>query len=387
MGKGGGTPPPQQVTTTTSNLPEYAKPFFTSLLQRGEALSKERYRPFTGQRIAGPTPAGEQAERSAFTYGTSPLRGVDTGQAAFYDTATMGQRLPGVATDTGTLAAQAQQVGAAGEGIIFGSGTGQALAGLDEAEILSNIYDPASTVQRYANPFIEQVLRGQERSAERRFREAQGARDARTLQAGAFGGSRRAVADSLARRDLDERLDRMGAEARRDAFTTGLAAAERQQRLRAEQRQRARELGLQTQQEQQRRRLGVLSDAQRLAAEAQDRRLRQAEALDRQRLGAAQSLIDAEVTGRDLRSKQIAQLSALGETQRLREQARLDQALQDFIDQRDAPRQQLQFLSSLLRGVPITAESSVVRRQAPPSPYSALLGLGLGASGLSRLLG
>ena len=144
---------------------------------------------------------------------------------------------------------------------------------------------------------------------------------------------------------------------------------------------------MQTQQEEQRRRLGVLSDAQRLAAEAQDRRLRQAEALDRQRLGAAQSLIDAEVTGRDLRSKQIAQLSALGETQRLREQARLDQARQDFIDQRDAPRQQLQFLSSLLRGVPITAESSVVRRQAPPSPYSALLGLGLGASGLSRLLG
>ena len=387
MGKGGGTPPPQQVTTTTSNLPEYAKPFFTSLLERGEALSKETYRPFTGQRIAGPTPAGEQAERSALFFGTDPLRGIQTATGTFSDTASAAQRLPGVLTDTGTLAAQAQQVGAAGEGIISGSGTGQALAGLDEAEILSNIYDPASTVQRYANPFIEQVLRGQERSAERRFREAQADRDARTLQAGAFGGSRRAVADSLARRDLDERLDRMGAEARRDAFTTGLAAAERQQRLRAEQRQRARELGLQTQQEQQKRRLGVLSDAQRLAAEAQDRRLKQAEALDRQRLSAAQALVDTETARQGLTAKQVAQLSALGETQRLREQARLDQARQDFIDQRDAPRQQLQFLSSLLRGVPITAESSVVRRQAPPSPYSALLGLGLGASGLSRLLG
>ena len=55
MGKGGGGAPPpaqpQNVTTTTSNLPEYAEPFFTRLMQRGEAISQEDYIPIEQQRL------------------------------------------------------------------------------------------------------------------------------------------------------------------------------------------------------------------------------------------------------------------------------------------------------------------------------------------------
>ena len=115
--------------------------------------------------------------------------------------------------------------------------------------------------------------------------------------------------------------------------------------------------------------------------------MRQAEAADRARLGAADSLTEQIAARQALRERQAAQLAAVGEAERQRQQTTYDQAFADFVDQRDAPRQQLQFLSSLLRGTPITAESAVIKRQAPPSPASSLLGLGLGAAGLSRLLG
>jgi hypothetical protein len=87
------------------------------------------------------------------------------------------------------------------------------------------------------------------------------------------------------------------------------------------------------------------------------------------------------------RLEQAAALAGVGETERLRRQAELDLAYQDFVNQRDYERGQLQYLSSILRGVPITPESEVRRLERPPSPYAPLLSLGLGAAGLSKLLG
>ena len=87
------------------------------------------------------------------------------------------------------------------------------------------------------------------------------------------------------------------------------------------------------------------------------------------------------------RLEQAAALAGVGETERLRRQAELDLAYQDFVNQRDYERGQLQYLSSILRGVPITPESEVRRLEPPPSPYAPLLSLGLGAAGLSKLLG
>ena len=55
MGKGGGGGGPTETTVTQTDLPEYVRPYFERLLQRGEALSKEEYTPFTGQRIATET--------------------------------------------------------------------------------------------------------------------------------------------------------------------------------------------------------------------------------------------------------------------------------------------------------------------------------------------
>lgn len=46
-------------------------------------------------------------------------------------------------------------------------------------------------------------------------------------------------------------------------------------------------------------------------------------------------------------------LEGIGKSQMARTQAGLDTAYEDFVRQRDYPREQLQFMSSILRGVPV----------------------------------
>jgi len=62
----------------------------------------------------------------------------------------------------------------------------------------------------------------------------------------------------------------------------------------------------------------------------------------------------------------------------------LDIAYADFINQRDFPRQQLNYYSGILRGVPITPGQESTTYQAPPSQLSQLLGLGVGGLGLAK---
>jgi len=62
MSKGGGGGPQETTSTVTqSNLPEYAQPYFTRLLNRTEAESTVPYTTYEGQRVAGLSPEQEMA--------------------------------------------------------------------------------------------------------------------------------------------------------------------------------------------------------------------------------------------------------------------------------------------------------------------------------------
>ena len=62
MSKGGGGGPQETTSTVTqSNLPEYAQPYFTRLLNRTEAESTTPYTTYEGQRVAGLSPEQEMA--------------------------------------------------------------------------------------------------------------------------------------------------------------------------------------------------------------------------------------------------------------------------------------------------------------------------------------
>lgn len=81
----------------------------------------------------------------------------------------------------------------------------------------------------------------------------------------------------------------------------------------------------------------------------------------------------------DIQSAQL--LETIGGQLEAREQQGLDLAYGDFREQRDYPKQQLNYLNSILRGVPIQPDTAT---NVPYNPVQQLLGGGLGALGLYR---
>ena len=92
-------------------------------------------------------------------------------------------------------------------------------------------------------------------------------------------------------------------------------------------------------------------------------------------IGSAQSQADQARFG--LQTSTAAQQQALN-------QQRLDQQYQDFLRQRDYPTEQLQQYSSLLRGVPVTPQSTTTTYAPSASLGSQLVGAGLGAASIYK---
>ena len=72
-----------------------------------------------------------------------------------------------------------------------------------------------------------------------------------------------------------------------------------------------------------------------------------------------------------------------GAQQQALQQKALDTAYQQYADQLNYPYRQLGFMSDLLRGLPLTQQSQTIYQAAPPASQQ-LMGLGLGAAGLSK---
>jgi hypothetical protein len=201
---------------------------------------------------------------------------------------------------------------------------------------------PGMDVSAYMNPYVENVLDVQKKRLGQSFEEQQAGRDAAAVSAGAFGGNRRFVQDSLAQRDMNEQLQ--GIEA------TGLASAY------------DRATGLyQTDEENRRLGAGLGLDAAKTWGELgqmkQDAGFRNAEAL-----------------------------SGVGAKQQQRTQAGLDLAYKDFVQQRDYPAQQTALYGQLLSGAPVTPQASTTTTEPAPDFLSQLLGLAVGGAGIWDLL-
>jgi len=126
--------------------------------------------------------------------------------------------------------------------------------------------------------------------------------------------------------------------------------------------------------------------------------------VDAARAGERRSAEELGLKASELTTKQASQLAQLGELaragdveaarlletigkdQQAREQAALDLAYQDFVRQRDYPREQLQFYSSILRGIPISP-STETDYITSYNPLQQAMGAGLAGLSLSRLMG
>lgn len=326
MGKGGGgSPAPTSSTVTNSNLPEYARPYFENLMGRAEGVSNEGYVAYPGQRVAGfsqDTATGWQGARS----------GID----------------------------RPQQLYGQAEGIVQGLNPAiQQLQGFDPNSFQGGEFDNAAA-QKYMSPYISNVLDYQKMRASQDFNEQQAGRNAAAVNAGAFGGSRQAVADMIAQRSLNDQLQGIDATGMQAAYTNaqGMFGQDRAARMQAElASEQARQAGAS------------------INAQGVNLGMQQAQGLGS--LGQLRYQTAQDWAGR---------MQQQGAQQEAKQQQYLDTGYQDFLNQRDYDRQNVAFMSGILRGIPVSAQSETLQYQNP-NQMSQLLGLGIGGLGAARAFG
>ena len=328
MGKGSSktAPAPTTSTVTQTNLPDYAEPFFTGLLKRAEDASLTGYTPYEGQRMAGfgeDTTAGFDAIRNQAQAGTP---------AAFTNA----------------------------EGALTGVANADPLAQQGQFDPMASYTDPG-VAQQYMNPYITNVLDAQRGRFNQNFDEQQQARDARSVQAGSFGGDRRFVNDQIANRERNMQLNEMDAQGMAAAYQSGADIFGQEQGMEMQNR------GL---------------NSQVFAGNRQG-------VLDQQqnRMGASERLLSQGIASDDMAFNRGKTLAGIGGAYDEQTQTGLDVGYSDFMNQRDFDRNQLNFYSGILRGVPISPQQETTQVNAPPSQMSQLLGLGVGGLGLAKALG
>jgi hypothetical protein len=253
-------------TGVESSLSPYAGPYVTEMLGRGMALASLPYQAYMGPLSAGPSSLQTQAfgGLGALNVPTATTTGSFTGQA--YD-------ISGGAPTTST--------------------------------------SPTSVVQQYMNPYIEASLQPQYDAAIRQANIAQQGLQSNYAKAGAYGGSRQAVAEAELQRGL---LDRLA---------------------------------------------GITGEGY---AQAYDK---------------AADLFTGE---RDYGLKALEAVARGGATQRAIDQQGIQADIGQFREERDYPYKQVQYMQSLLQGLPIETQSI---SYAEPSGFSQFT---QGAGGILGLL-
>ena len=313
-------------SVSQTNLPEYAEPYVTGLMERAETASLDPYEAYGGSRLEGfdaNTTAGFDAINTRAQSGTP---------AAFTNAESA---LTGVA-GSAPMEQQAQ----------FGN--------------VASYTDPG-VAQQYMNPYVSNVLDAQKARLNQNFEEQQLNREAQAVQSGAFSNSRRGVQEGIAERELNRQLNEADAQGLAAAYTSGAGI-----------------FGAEQAQDMANRRLNTDVFAGN-----------QARGLDQmgRQTSAADQLLTAGTAGDALAFNRAKLQAGVGGAYENKAQQGLDIGYNDFVNQRDFDRNQLNFYSGILRGVPISPQQETQTYTAPPSQMSQLLGLGVGGLGLAKALG
>ena len=343
---GGGSPGPTQSTTVTSNIPEYARPYVETMLG---AAQKQAYKYDSAGNIVGfqpyipygatVGPGGEitntaQEQAQAAVAGFSPMQ-----EQAFRQVARM------------------QVPGQYGIGSMFAGAGGMGAANLaEQATMAQPQYFGMATspeiTRAFMSPYMQEAVNRQKFEAMRDYDIGLAKQRQQAVGAGAFGGSRMAIQQAEANRNLQQQLQNIQAAGTQRAF---------------EQAQQAQQFGAN---------LGLQGIGAALQGTGQ--------------LTAAGRTL-ADIGGAQLQAQQgiIGLQSQAGAQQQQLEQARINQAIQNYALQQQYPQLQLSTMSSLLRGLPLQ-QATTQQYQAAPSAISQIGGLGtagIGAYGLGRAAG
>lgn len=340
MGKGSQSSAPTNQTVTQTNIPKEFMPYFDRLMGRVEEQSLQPYEAFGGQRLA---PSENFADIGASRDMTRTITGTGITGLPLAQAAAAGNIL------------EARRLGEYGPG-----------------QFTEFNFDPArqftgQEVQQYMSPYLENVLDVQKSRAVEDFDRLRGSRNARAVQAGAFGGSRQGVQEGIAEEALMRQMGEIDASGRQAAFE-----------------QAAQQFGTD--------RAAQMARQQAQAGELE--RVQTGTEASRQ-FGAGQGLAALNAAGAEAgrlvtigeqeraAAIQNAQLrEAIGRAQQGETQAGLDIGYQDFLRQQGYPAEQLGFYSDVLRGLPVAA-ASTQNQQGYQSYNPTQQALGAGLSALS----
>jgi hypothetical protein len=304
-------------------------------------------------------------------------------------------------------------------------------------DLTAKNFTDAGVASQYMSPYQQQVTDIQKREAIRQAGAAATQRGAQAAGAGAFGGSRQAIMDAEAQRNLGTQLNDIQAQGSNQAYTQGMGQFNADQ---------ARALQAASGNQQ----AGLTTAQQNLAAQLQTQGLSAQQAMQaalaNQQMGFnvnnanLQSLLGTQQlgTGQSLQA-QLANQSAMNAMNQLNEQSSqygaglglqglqtalsgagqlgnlgqniyaqnqgnlnmqnqmgtqqqaqmqnmLNNNYQDFQAAQNMPYKQMGFMSDLLRGTQGLGQSNIYQYNATPSPISQLAGLGTAAIGASKLM-
>lgn len=355
---GGSSSAPTSMTQTSLTYGEEFQPFAKELMKRAGALASQPYEKYQYNRIAGFDPMQLQAQQAAANMRVSPYLGQASGIAG---------NVANRAMNINYNPAQFQAERVAAE---------RAAA---ERASTGRFTDPG-VAQSYMSPYMQNVVDIQKREAQRQGDIAATQRGAEAVRSGAFGGSRQAIMEAEAQRNLAQQMGDIQARGSQAAY---------EQAAQQFQTDEQRNLAMQQSNIQAQLQAALANQQTGLAAALAN----QAKNLEAQQLSEQSRQFGADLGLRGLQtalqgSGQLGQLAGTqfgqakdivgmqataGAERQAQKQRKLTQDYEDFLAQRKFPYQQQQFAMEMLRGMPMSSTESIYR--APASTAAQLGGL------------
>lgn len=323
MSGGGGT---QQSNVTQTDIPEWLKPYtITNVESAQEAITK----PYSdyGPDVANFTFDQQQAQQGILQLDTPTAFGTaqnTLGQIADF---TQGQSY-----DPTSFSANYQA-----------------------AEFTPDV------AKKMMDPYMQAVVDTQKQQLQQDYNRAKAARDASAVQAGAFGGSRQQVAESIAESEMLDRMAEVQAAGTQKAYESGQGQFAQQEA--AKQAQTTMEMSADERAEMSKQFAANFGQqGQQLAMQA---------AQSQAQVAQAQSELDQAI---------LKLQNAVGAEQQAQAQKEIDSAKARFESARDYDRQNIMFMNAVLRGTPMGSTSTSSQFSAT-NPYAQAVGAGIAGLG------
>ena len=352
---GGGGGGPTSSTTNTSNIPDWLRPQVESVLGGSMqelfetkkvpgvtaddgTVGKDTY-DITGVRKDAFKPYS--ADPRDYVAGFSPLQ-----QQVQYNAANL--QMPGQYNQATGL------TGLSGMGALGTAQQAQNMGG-DYMRATSNVYNPSTggydasnAVGSFMSPYMQNVVDIQNQAAQRQADIAKTQRQSQATRAGAFGGSRQAIENAEANRSLQSMMNNNQLQGQQAAYQGALQNM-----------QFGAGLGMQG--------IGAAQQGYGMAGQAGAGLAN----IGNQQLGAQQGILGLQ--------------QQIGGQQQAQEQQIINQNIQNYANQQQAPMQAYNQYNALLRGYAIPGMTTT-QYQAAPSMTSQIAGLGTAAAGAYGLM-